>query len=277
VNYELVDPYAKSLAKDKVPGVWVNGTSGESMSLTTEERMKLLEHWHSAAQKYGLSVIAHIGCQSVEDSRQLAAHAEKLGVAAVAAMAPCFFKPNTVDELVEFLAQVAAAAPRTPFFYYYYPGITGVSFRMSDVFEKGKSRIPTLAGAKFTGNDLGDVIYGLSLGDYTVFLGNETMILPGAAAGAQGSVGIAYSSFGPLFQEIVEAFEAGDLAKARSLQIKCVKLHEECKKYPLIPAYKSVLKMTKGWDLGPCRAPQRSLDAGETAALESALKSFGVI
>ena len=87
----------------------------------------------------------------LEDCKRLAAHAEAHGADGIACMPPVFFKPLTVELLVEYLAQVAGAAPKTPFLYYYYPKITGVAFRLFDILRVGRPRIPTFAGAKFTG------------------------------------------------------------------------------------------------------------------------------
>ena len=95
----------------------------------------------------------HIGCDSLESARTLAAHAESLsGVDAIAGMAPSFFRPTSAAALVDFLAPVAAAAPNTPFFYYHFPSITNCTVNASEFFKEAKEtgRIPTLAGMKYT-------------------------------------------------------------------------------------------------------------------------------
>ena len=75
----------------------MGGTTGESVSLTADEREKVLELWVNTpeAKKGLLHVIAHVGCESLPDSVRLALHAEKQGVKAIAVMSPTFFKPKT--------------------------------------------------------------------------------------------------------------------------------------------------------------------------------------
>jgi len=276
LNVDLIDKYAASLKSDGVEGVWVNGTSGESMSLSAEERMLLVEHWVPAARKHSLQMIVHIGAQSLADCKKMAAHAEAHGAEAIACMAPVFFKPASVDALVEFLAQVAAAAPKTAFFYYYYPKITGVSFRWCDLAAHAKHRIPTLAGAKFTGDDLGDVLLSLADNEHLdVLLGNELMIFPSLTIGVHGSVALAYSVFAPMFVKIVEAYKAGDFNKAREEQIKCAKMFDVLMKQPhLISATKALLRLKKGLDFGPVRSPLPVLSEEQEKTLLAAMAQF---
>ena len=108
---------------------------------------------HVRAHTVHARTVQHIGCDSLESARALAAHAEALsGVDAIAGMAPSFFRPTSAAALVDFLAPVAAAAPGTPFFYYHFPTITNCTVNASEFFKEAKEtgRIPTLAGMKYT-------------------------------------------------------------------------------------------------------------------------------
>jgi len=276
INPGLIDAYAASMKADGVEGVFTNGTSGESMSLTVEERMTLTEHWGAACKKHDLRLIAHIGAQSLEDCKRLAAHAEANGADGIACMPPVFFKPQTVELLVEFLAQVAHAAPKTPFLYYYYPKITGVTFRLFDILRAGKSRIPTFAGAKFTGDDLGDVAMALEENkDVSILLGNETMMYPGLSVGVHGSVALCYSVFAPMFVRVVKAFKEGDLETARKGQVECCKMFFTLEKHGnLVAVNKALLKVFKGFDFGPMRIPTPTLTEEECAKLHDAFAAY---
>jgi N-acetylneuraminate lyase len=68
------------------------------------------------APHFGL--IVHIGAASIEDSKELARHAESIGAPAIASIPPVFFKPENVPDLVSTMQDIAAAAPKTPFYYY---------------------------------------------------------------------------------------------------------------------------------------------------------------
>ena len=72
----------------------------------------------------------------------------------IAVMAPCFFKPGSVDELIGFFKPIAASASRLPFYYYNMPSITGVSLPVHKFLIEGKKQIPNLVGVKFTHNNL---------------------------------------------------------------------------------------------------------------------------
>ena len=86
------------------------------------------------AAKGKLKVIVHVGGMSQVQCAELAAHAQAIGADMIAAMAPCFFKPGSVDELIGFFKPIAASASRLPFYYYNMPSITGVSCRYTSSY-----------------------------------------------------------------------------------------------------------------------------------------------
>ena len=117
VNLSAIDKYADLLADSKMTGAFVCGTTGESLSLTTDERKSILEQWVKSANGR-FKVIAHVGSNSLIEAIDLASHAARSGADAIASMAPCFFKPATVDELIAFFAPIAKSAEDLPFYYY---------------------------------------------------------------------------------------------------------------------------------------------------------------
>ena len=94
---------AEWLASSGVDGVFVAGTTGESLSLSLAERMQLVEAWSGVASSVGLSLFAHVGTSSQIDSITLAKHAADVGVDAISAMAPSYFKPATCEDLAPYL------------------------------------------------------------------------------------------------------------------------------------------------------------------------------
>jgi hypothetical protein len=103
---DTIDSYADHLYKNKISGVFVCGTTGESLSLTTDERKQVLEKWVSAS-KGRLKVICHVGSNCLSESILLARHARENGAYAVGCMAPTFFKPSKAADLGRFLMQIA--------------------------------------------------------------------------------------------------------------------------------------------------------------------------
>ncbi len=154
LNLAIVEKQAEHLAAAGVRGVFPGGSTGESHSLTVEERLALARRWTEVGKRCGLTVVVHVGHNCQADARALAAQAQQVGADAVAALAPSYFKPAGVDALLDFLAPIAAAAPGLPFYYYDIPAMTAVSLPTVEVLERGTVRIPNLAGLKFTNSDL---------------------------------------------------------------------------------------------------------------------------
>ena len=95
----VIPRLAAHLAASGVDGVFIGGTTGESLSLTVAERISLADAWVGPAREHGLKLMVHVGASAIADAVALAAHADGLGVEAISAMAPSYFKPATVADL----------------------------------------------------------------------------------------------------------------------------------------------------------------------------------
>ena len=129
LNLNAVAPYARWLHTNGVVGAFICGTTGEGSSLTMEERKQIAERWVAAAPA-GLRVIVHVGGNCLADCRALAVHAQSIGADSIGCLSPFFFRPSGVEGLVEWCQQIAAAAPRLPFYYYHMPSMTGLSVKV---------------------------------------------------------------------------------------------------------------------------------------------------
>ncbi|MGI9429234.1 MAG: dihydrodipicolinate synthase family protein, partial [Bythopirellula sp.] len=121
VNLGLIEPLAAHLARSRVSGVFVCGSTGEGSSLSVGERKDVSEAWVDASSKHGLDVIVHVGTNSQREAMELAAHSADLGVRAISSFAPSYFRPQSVDDLIGFFAPIADAAGDTPFYFYDIP------------------------------------------------------------------------------------------------------------------------------------------------------------
>src|SRR6188474_1653263 len=99
LNLAAVEKQAAHLLNDGVVNVFIGGTTGESSSLTLEERHALAQRWCEVTRGTALRVIVHVGSNCLTDARALAAQAQQLGAVAIAALAPSYFKPHTLDVL----------------------------------------------------------------------------------------------------------------------------------------------------------------------------------
>ncbi len=266
------------LKTNGITGAFICGSTGESHSLTTAERMQVGEAWKRALRASDMKLIVHAGHNCVEDARSLAAHAQRIGAHAVAVMAPCYFKPATVDDLLDFCAPVAAAAPELPFYFYDIPALTGVNLPMVEFLRKGGARIPNLAGLKFTSTNLMSLQQCLELEDgrFNILFGVDESLLAGLALGVPGAVGSTFNYAAPLYHELMAAFNDGDLMTAQALQMKSVKLVEVLCQYGVLPAGKAIMGML-GADCGPARPPVRRLSEREIASLRQQIESMGIL
>ncbi|MDX2008461.1 MAG: dihydrodipicolinate synthase family protein [Meiothermus sp.] len=277
VNLALVEPYAERLVADQVRGVFVNGTTGESASLTTDERMRLAERWCAVAGD-SLEVIVHVGHAGLEEARAMAAHAEKCGAKAISALSPYFFKPSSMGALVEAMGRVAAAAPNTPFYYYHIPSMTGAHGSMARFLEMAAPRIPTLAGVKYTWEDLMDYAAALEVdpGRFEVFFGRDEILLSALALGASSGVGSTYNLWPSTYLRMAEAFAQGDHATAQAHQRTARRIIQVGLKYGGLPAFKAILAW-RGLDCGPTRLPLGPLAAGDEGELRKELEEQGLL
>jgi N-acetylneuraminate lyase len=213
---ETVAAQARFLSANGVRTVFITGSTGESHSVTCTEKLVIYDAWSSIAADHGLSVVAHVGGNCLEDSKALARRAEEHGFTAISALAPSYYKPGSLSALIDCCAAIAAEAPATPFYYYDIPVLTGVSFPMEAFLDQAPARIPSLAGIKFTNPDL--VSYRRSLdvaGDrFDLPWGVDETLLAALATGARGGVGSTYNWAPKLYQDLIAAYHRGDLAEA---------------------------------------------------------------
>lgn len=275
LNLSMVPGLVDKLIEDGLTGVFVCGTNGEGPNLTIAERMATAEAFVKAAGKRIL-VIVHVGHSSIAESRKLAEHAARIGADAISSVAAFYFKPVSVQNLVNCIAEIASAAPSLPFYYYHIPVLTGVGMDMEEFLRLSDTAIPNLAGIKYTAPTLHEYQACLSYEDgrYDILYGTDEMLLSALAVGAKGAIGSTYSFAAPLYLKVIEMYRAGQLKEARQMQLALVQMVRCFVKYPPIPAQRAIMKML-GWDLGPCRLPLTSLSAQDTATLQSALEALG--
>ncbi|MFX1703964.1 dihydrodipicolinate synthase family protein [Chitinophaga sp. CC14] len=255
LNLELIPALTDKLVKDGLKGIFVCGSNGEGPNMTTEERMQVAEAFVKAARKR-LLIIVHVGHSSIAESQKLAAHAASIGADAFSSVAAFYFKPTSVQVLADCMADIASAAPTLPFYYYHIPTLTGVGMDMMEFLEIAGSRIPNLAGIKYTSSTIQEYqsCFNYQNGRFDVLFGFDELLLPALAVGARGAIGSTYTFAAPLYLQTKAYFEKGDIKAAQQQHLFMVEVIRIFAKYPPIPAQKAIMKML-GWDLGPCRLP----------------------
>lgn len=267
LTLEVIEKQVDVLVEGKVLAAFVCGSTGESHSLTLDERRAIAARWVEKARGK-LDVFVHVGHNCQRDAIALAGHAQSIGAAAVAAMAPSYFKPSSVDDLIEFLAPIASAAPKTPFYYYDIPSMTSVRLPMDQFLMKAPARIPNLVGIKYTSDDLITLqsCLGLEGGRFEMLYGSDEILLAALALGVRGAVGSTYNYAAPLYHRIIASFKAGEMTSAQELQRQSVAMVKVLNAFGGMRAGKAVMGML-GVDCGPVRPPIAALTAGQIGEL----------
>jgi N-acetylneuraminate lyase len=276
LNLSAVETQAEHLQRNGIKTVFIGGTTGESHSLTVEERLALAQQWSEVVRGTELQVVVHVGANCIADSRALAAQAQALKASAIAAFAPSYFKPKSVDTLIACCSEIASAAPALPFYFYDIPGFTGVQLSMPEFLKTAPDRVPTLAGIKFTNPDLIAYQSCLSVqpGKFDIAWGLDECLLAALAVGAVGAVGSSYNFAAPIYHRLIKAFARGDLESARAEQQRSLQLIDLLAGFGFIGAAKAVMGML-GVEVGPARLPNTILTPDENKSLEKSLGDLG--
>jgi N-acetylneuraminate lyase len=273
---EIVPIQAAFLASNGIRTVFITGTTGECHSLTSEERLALFDAWAVAGPAHNLTVIAHVGSNSLEDAKAFARRARELEFAAVSALAPSYFKPATVEALVTWCAAIAREVADLPFYYYDIPVFTGVSLPMDRFLAQGSVQIPNLAGVKFSNPDL--IAYRRCLdvagGRFDMPWGVDEALLGALATGAKGGVGSTYNWSLKLYLDLMDAFTRGDLDEARSLQSRSIAMVDAIAAPGFMGTSKALMSRL-GVPVGPAREPLANPGAKQVEAVATRLRELG--
>lgn len=276
INLKPIPEYAALLQRNGLKGVFINGSSGEGYMLTDEERIQLAEAWIKAAPK-DFKVIVHVGSCCVRSSRKLAEHAQKIGAWGIGAMAPPFPKINRVEELVKYCEEIAAGAPNLPFYFYHIPAFNNAYLPMVKFLEAVDGRILNFAGIKYTFESIYEYnqcrLYGN--GKFDMLHGQDETILPSLAmGGAKGGIGGTTNYNGRVLTQIIEAWNNGDLERARELQNFAQEvINVICHYRGNIVGGKRIMKLI-GLDLGKNRTPFQNLTDEEELAMKAELEAI---
>lgn len=275
VNLPVIDQIAELLIAQGVQGAYICGTTGEGIHCSVEERKHIAERWVAASQGK-LRLVVHTGALSIADTLELTRHAETLDIEATSVIGPCFFRPGSVEDLVEYCAQVAAAAPSKGF-YYYHSGMSGVNLDMEQFLLQAESRIPNLSGMKFNSQDLYEYQRCLRVADgkFDIPFGVDEALPGGLAVGAIGAVGSTYNYATPLYHKIIDAYQRGDSASVAKGMDQVIAIIRVLVEYGGVAAGKAAMAL-HGIDVGNPRLPLRPLNSAQKADVLAKLRDAGL-
>ena len=276
VMYDKVPAYFRFLEKNDIVGAFINGSTGEGVSLSHKEKAKITETW--VAQKTAISklkIINLVGGTSYVECIEAAQHSADVGADAVAVLAPYYFKPGNAQQLAEFVAKIAEAVPEMPVYFYHIPVLTGCYVSMFDFIKAASPMIPNLAGIKYTHEDFMDFQTCLNFENekFDMLWGRDENLLSALVLGARGGVGSTYNYAAPLYYQLIEAFDKGDLPQARKLQQMSIDMIRLLGKYGGIATGKAFMKYV-GVDCGEFRLPIKNMAAESLEAFKKDVKAL---
>ncbi len=275
LNLEVVPGVVDHLEKIGITGIYIAGSTGEGMSLTDEERRAVAEAYVGVA-KGRMKTFVQVGHNSLRASAELAGHAESIGADAVSATPTGYFKVSGEKELVEGLLPITEAAPRTPFYYYHIPFLSGVTIDPMKLTACASEKLSTFCGIKYSD---GGTLYNLPLlekvaPEMEFLAGSDEAYLMSVAQGFRSAVGSTYNYAAPIYDRVREAVEGGDLEEARLWQGRALQMLQAMFGTCGRSSLKVMMRMV-GIDCGPVRRPIDPASEEQVDELRKQLDGMG--
>ena len=268
ISPERVEAFTEHLIKKGVKGLYVGGSSGECIYQSVAERKLLLEHVMKVA-KGRITIIAHVACNNTADSMELAAHAESVGVDAIASIPPIYFRLPE-HAIAQYWNDISSAAPNTEFIIYNIPQLAGVSLTLPLLREMLKNK--NVVGVKNSSMPVQDIqMFKMEGGkDFIVFNGPDEQLVSGLVIGAEGGIGGTYGVMPELYLKIVELVKENKIKEAQEIQYAAdAIIYKMCScRGNMYAVIKEIIKRREGLNLGDVRRPLASLVEADMPIVE---------
>lgn len=275
VNYEGLAQNIEKFIQEGVAGLCINGSTGEFVSLTKEERFKAVET--AVAQVNGrVPLIVGTAAETTADAIEYTQQAEKAGADAALLINSYYAHPKEEEIYAHFKA--VAESVSIPIMIYNNPFTSGVDISTETLLKVGRD-VPNITHLKESSGDIRKArdIARQGKGDIEVFCGSEELVLESFFVGATGWISVAGNIAPRLVTDIYMSYQAGNLEKAWELYDRLLPLCEFLEgsgKYVQIAKRSMELK---GWAGGPCRKPRQSLTEEEDARLKELMASLETV
>lgn len=273
VNYTAAAQLATHLAANGSDGLVIAGTTGESPTLTQEEKLKLFSTVLDAVGDR-VTVIAGTGSNDTHHSIEMTREAEKLGVHGAMLVGPYYNKPNQDGYYQHF--QAVAEATSLPLIVYNVPGRTGSNI-MPDTIARLAAIENIVAVKEASGSlDQASEIVRRAPADFMVYSGDDSLTLPILAVGGVGVISVASHIIGRQIQNMIAAFMAGDVRQAQTIHGTIFPFYKLMfiNSNP-IPVKTAVNLL--GLAAGPCRLPLTTASIGEVEQIKESMNRLGVM
>lgn len=272
LNEEALRRLTRYLIEEGVHGLFATGSQGEFWALTPDERWRVWEIVLEEADGR-VPVYAGTGAVTTREVMELNRHAEEVGVNAVSIITPFFVRPTEAE--LEAHYRSIAEATSLPILLYNNPSRTGVNLSAGLVARLAK--VENIVGIKDSSGDLTLTVEYIRLtpDEFAVLSGRDTLIFAGLAHGTKGAIAATANVVPALVVEIYEAFQAGEIERARRAQERLapLRLAFGLGSFPVV--VKEALELM-GISVGPCRGPVGPLSPEKRSELRQVLLDLGL-
>jgi 4-hydroxy-tetrahydrodipicolinate synthase len=272
VNYSIAEELAAHLVQHGTDTLVVCGTTGESPTLSWDEEYELFRVVQKVAGK--AKVMAGTGSNSTHEAISATQKADKLGLDGTLQVVPYYNKPPQAG-LYQHFRQIAEATPDLPIMLYNIPGRTGQNLLPETIARLAE--IPNIVAVKEASGNLDQVsqIRRSTAPEFTIYSGDDSLTLPMLAVGAKGVVSVASHLVGDQLQQMIQAFEQGQVQTATHIHLSLFPLFKALFTTTNPIPLKAALRL-KGWQVGSTRLPLvEDSSSALTQTLQAAMKEVG--
>lgn len=255
-NIESAKKLAKKLVSEGTTAILAAGTTGESPTLTEEEKLILFSELKKALD---VPVIANVGSNNTEQSAKFAEKVKETGVDGIMAVVPYYNKPNKTGLYAHF--EEIAQAAGLPLLLYNVPGRTALN--MDGDFILKLAEIPNVVSIKEATGDFDKIsrVIREAPEGFSVYTGEDLLTLPVLAVGGYGVVSVASHVVGKQMSAMIESYLAGNIEKAQEIHLSLIPIYKSLFMTANPIPVKAALKI-QGFEAGTVRLPL--VDADET-------------
>ncbi len=269
-DYDKFRELAGYLVDHGSDGLVVSGTTGESPTLTDDEKVEL---WRVAVDAVGdrATVVAGTGTYSTAHSVHLTKAAHEVGVDGFLVVTPYYNKPPQ-RAIVEHFKTIAAASDR-PIVAYNIPARVVVNIEPETIEQL--AGIPSVTAVKQANDDLAQARRIVEIG-LDLYAGDDNLIFPFLELGGTGGVCVHTHVVGPQVKEMIRRFKDGDIEGARRIDAELGPAYELLRVVVNPIAVKTALNLL-GHEVGGLRLPLVAATEGEAAQIRDCLERLGVL
>jgi len=274
VNFAVAEKLALHLVQNGTDTLVVCGTTGESPTLTWDEEYELFQVIQRAVAGRA-KVMAGTGSNSTREAVTATQKAAKLGLDGSLQVVPYYNKPPQ-EGLYQHFKAIAESAPDFPVMLYNVPGRTGQNLQAETVIRLAK--IPNIVAIKEASGNL-DQATQIRLStptEFAIYSGDDSLTLPLLAIGGKGVVSVASHLVGVQLQQMIQAFESGQVQTATQIHLQLFPLFKVLFATTNPIPVKTALQL-QGWQVGSTRLPLVDPSPELVTALKAALANLSLL